>query len=258
MNTDTVAPAGALPGKRGAVLYRMALPEHTCPFGIKALDLLRRHGYQVEDRLLRTRAEVDAFKAEHSVKTTPQVWIEGQRVGGHDDLRRHLGLGVIDPKAPTYAPVLAIFGMAAALAAAVSWGLRAGAMSPIVLALGLATALLALQKLRDVESFTTGFLGYDLLAQRVPRYAYVYPWAEALVGLLMIAGVWPWLWVPVALVIGGIGAVSVIKAVYIEGRDLRCACVGGHSNVPLGFVSLLENLVMVAMGLGMGVWMVLA
>jgi len=43
----------------------------------------------------------------------------------------------------------------------------------------------------------------------------------------------------------------VIKAVYIDKRELKCACVGGSSNVPLGFVSLTENLMM----LGMGLWM---
>jgi len=60
--------------------------------------------------------------------------------------------------------------------------------------------------------------------------------------------------VPVALVIGTIGAVSVIKAVYIDKRELKCACVGGDSNVPLGFLSLTENVMMVVMAL----WMVAA
>ncbi|CTQ34530.1 MauE/DoxX family redox-associated membrane protein [Jannaschia rubra] len=247
---------------RQAVIHRMFMPEHVCPSGLKALDLLERHGFAVDDHPLRTRAETDAFKAEHGVKTTPQVWIDGERIGGHDDLRRHLGLAVHDPKALTYKPVIAIFGMAAALALAVAWGMATsmgGGPSSLITAhtlqlfLGFATALLSLQKLRDVEGFANGFLGYDLLAQRVPRYAYVYPWAEALVGLLMVAGALLWLWAPIALVIGGIGAVSVFKAVYLDRRDLKCACVGGQSNVPLGFVSLTENLTMI----GMAVWMVL-
>jgi len=57
--------------------------------------------------------------------------------------------------------------------------------------------------------------------------------------------------IPVALTIGTIGAVSVCKAVYVDRRELKCACVGGDSNVPLGFVSLTENLFMI----GMAVWM---
>jgi hypothetical protein len=67
----------------------------------------------------------------------------------------------------------------------------------------------------------------------------------------MAAGVLNWLSVPVALLIGSEGAISVFKAVYIDKRELKCACVGGSSNVPLGFVSLTENLMMVAMALWM-------
>lgn len=60
-----------------------------------------------------------------------------------------------------------------------------------------------------------------------------------------------WLSVPIALVIGGIAAVSVIKTVYIDRRELKRACGGGASRVPLGFVSLTENVMMVAMALWM-------
>ena len=67
----------------------------------------------------------------------------------------------------------------------------------------------------------------------------------------MVAGALNWLSIPVALFIGAIGAVSVIKAVYIDKREIKCACVGGDSNVPLGFVSLTENVMMVAMALWM-------
>ena len=111
--------------------------------------------------------------------------------------------------------------------------------------------VLALLKLQNVESFATMFLGYDLLAQRWVPYAYLYLFAEGLAGVLMIAGALTWLPVPVALFIGTVGAASVFKAVYIDRRELKCACVGGNSNVPLGFVSLTENLMMV----GMAVWM---
>jgi hypothetical protein len=96
------------------------------------------------------------------------------------------------------------------------------------------------------------FLNYDLLAQRWVRYGYVYPFAEAGAGVLMLAGALTWLSVPVALVIGTIGMVSVFKAVYIDKRELKCACVGGGSSVPLGFISLTENVMMVAMALWMG------
>ncbi len=75
---------------RSATVYRMVLPDHTCPFGVKAKQMLEQHGFNVDDRLLRSRDEVDAFQAQHNVQTTPQVFIAGKRIGGSDDLERHL------------------------------------------------------------------------------------------------------------------------------------------------------------------------
>jgi len=89
------------------------------------------------------------------------------------------------------------------------------------------------------------------LARAWLPYATVYAWAEAGAGVLMLSGQLVWLASAIALFIGGVGAVSVIKAVYIEKRELTCACVGGGSNVPLGFVSLLENVTMIAMAFWM-------
>ena len=82
---------------RRAVLYRMVMPGHTCPYGLKARDLLRRSGYSVEDHYLATRDETEAFKAMHGVATTPQVFIGGKRGGSYDDLRRFLGTRGADP-----------------------------------------------------------------------------------------------------------------------------------------------------------------
>jgi glutaredoxin len=238
---------------RTAVLYRMVTPEHTCPFGLQARDLLQRKGFAVEDHPLRSRAETDAFKAQHDVKTTPQTFINGERIGGYDDLRRHFGLTVRDPKALTYAPVIALFGVAALMATAAAHTMAEGAASwrSLQFFIAFSMSLLALMKLRDVDSFARMFLNYDLLAQRWVRYAKLYPFLELVAGVLMIAGVLNWISIPLALFIGGIGAISVFKAVYIDKRDLKCACVGGDSNVPLGFVSLTENLMMV----GMAGWM---
>jgi hypothetical protein len=130
-----------------------------------------------------------------------------------------------------------------------------GVIAPIAAAerfIAVSMCLLAMLKLQDVEKFSSMFLNYDLLARRWVPYAYAYPFLEAAAGVLMLGHLFTWLSVPIALVIGTIGAVSVFKAVYVERRELKCACVGGSSNVPLGFVSLTENVMMVAMALWMG------
>ena len=140
------------------------MPGHTCPYGIKTLDLLDRQGFDVDDVHLETEEETTAFREKWNVETTPQTFVNGELVGTLD----------------------------------------------------------------------------------------VYPYAETGAGILMIAAVLNWVSVTVALFIGSFGAASVVKAVYIDKRELKCACVGGSSNVPLGFVSFTENAAMVAMAIWMG------
>ena len=240
--------------QKTAQLYRMAMPGHLCPFGLKSKDLLEREGFEVEDHLLETHDETERFKQRHEVETTPQAWIDNERIGGYDALRKYFGRPLRAEGETTYTPVIAIFGVAFLMALAVGWAALGTVLSVRVLEwfIAISMTLLGIQKLQDVEGFSTMFLNYDLLARRWVRYGYLYPFAETLAGVLMIAGALTWLSAPLALFIGTVGAVSVFKAVYVDKRELKCACVGGGSNVPLGFVSLTENLMMIAMGIWMG------
>ena len=73
-----------------ATLVRMVLPDHTCPFGVRAKTLLEGNGFEVDDRILASREEVEAFKADHGVDTTPQIFILGECIGGCDALEQYL------------------------------------------------------------------------------------------------------------------------------------------------------------------------
>nr|WP_137678479.1 MauE/DoxX family redox-associated membrane protein [Parerythrobacter lutipelagi] len=238
---------------KSAKLYRMKMDKHVCPYGIKSKWLLERQGYSVDDHPLTTREETDAFKAEHGVSTTPQTFIEGERIGGYTDLRAHFGNPVRDPDATSYKPVLAVFAVGLAIALSLS---QFTYETPFTIRtiewfIAFSMAMLAMLKLQDVEKFSSMFVGYDLLGKRFVPYAYAYPFLEALAAVLMAGRVLPWISIPVALTIGTIGAVSVFYAVYVQKREIKCACVGGSASVPLGFVSLSENLAMI----GMAAWM---
>lgn len=237
----------------------MVMPGHTCPYGLKSLHLLKKHGYSVQDNHLTTREETDAFKAEYNVETTPQAFIGDERIGGYTELRKHFGQKVLESGDTTYKPVVAIFAVGFLLAIAVgvltNWSMGYVMVLPHFISITM--VLLALMKLRDVEGFSTMFLNYDVLAKRWVPYGYIYPYAELTAGLLMFAGVLSIVSIPLALFIGGIGAWSVFKAVYLEKRELKCACVGGDTNVPLGFVSLTENLMMLGMAVWMGVMLIM-
>ncbi|MDO6474015.1 glutaredoxin domain-containing protein [Alteromonas sp. 1_MG-2023] len=230
-----------------AQLYRMVTDKHICPFGLRSKDLLEREGFHIEDHKLTSREETDKFKQKHDVKTTPQTFIDGLRIGGYDDLQAYFGKGDTPQSGTTYTPVLVIFAVALLLAFAVQSLLMTHFFSvrTLMLFIAFSMTLLAVQKLRDLFSFTNSFITYDLLAMKHLRYAYLYPFLEAFAGIGMIAMLPVWLIAPISLFIGSVGAVSVYKAVYVDKRELKCACVGGDSNVPLGFVSLSENLFMI-------------
>ncbi|MDO6569024.1 glutaredoxin domain-containing protein [Alteromonas sp. 1_MG-2023] len=233
---------------KSAILYRMVTDNHICPFGLRSKDLLERKGYEVDDRPLTSREETDAFKAKHDVETTPQAFINNERIGGYDELRTYFGKGEAGQTGTTYTPVIAIFSVAALLALAFQYTVAGAYFSlrTLMLFIAFSMSLLAVQKLKDLFSFTNSFITYDLLAMKWVRYGYIYPFVEAYAGIGMVAQLPALVVAPFSLFIGTVGAVSVIKAVYIDKRELKCACVGGDSNVPLGFVSLTENLFMIA------------
>ena len=54
--------------------------------------MLEESGIPFEDKILASRDEVDAFKDEYGVDTTPQVFVDGERIGGSDELERYLEL----------------------------------------------------------------------------------------------------------------------------------------------------------------------
>lgn len=233
--------------EKHATLYRMVMPDHICPFGLKSRALLKRKGYSIDDHKLRSREDVEAVKKEFQVDTTPQTFIGDKRIGGYDEVREYFSLGPEKKEGTTYTPVVAIFLSALLMALALTWNTAGTVLSITVLEWFVAISMcaLAIQKLRDLTAFSNQFIVYDLLAMRYVRYAYVYPYAELYAGVGMLASLPAWWVSPVALFIGVVGATSVFKAVYVDKRELRCACVGGNSDVPLGVISLTENLFMI-------------
>ena len=240
--------------QKTATLYRTVMPDHICPHGLRSRDLLKRQGFKVNDQQLKNREEIDALKILHNVSTVPQAFIDEKHIGGFDDLLEYFGQIKKPTEALAYQPIVILFSIGLLLAIAITW-LQFGATltgKTIEWFISISMVLLGLQKLMDLERFSTMFLTYDLLAQRWIRYSYIYPFVEVGAGLMMLVGLLNWVSAPAALFVATIGAVSVFKAVYIDKRNLKCACVGGDSNVPLGFISLTENLMMI----GMAIWMI--
>lgn len=151
-----------------AILYRMVMEHHVCPYGLKAKDLLRRKSYEIEDNWLTNREQVDEFKNKYNVNTTPQIFINDERIGGYDDLRRYFGKKTGDSKEKSYRPVIALFTITALMAIAVSYASFDNSFTLHTLGwfIAFSMSVLALLKLQNIERFSTMFLNYDLLAKR--------------------------------------------------------------------------------------------
>jgi glutaredoxin len=52
--------------------------------------MLEDAGFTVEERLLTSREQVDRFKEEHGLDTTPLIFIGDEEIGGSEELARYL------------------------------------------------------------------------------------------------------------------------------------------------------------------------
>ena len=73
-----------------ATLHRMVLPDHVCPFGVRAKQMLEEAGYQVDDQQLTSREQVNAFLAKEGLTTTPVTFLDGQRYPTSEALEEFL------------------------------------------------------------------------------------------------------------------------------------------------------------------------
>ena len=211
-----------------------------CSFGDKAVKLLKDKNIDFADHIIEKPEEISELKDQFKVNTTPQVFLNGERVGGYDELAKKFGEQPMEET--SYVPVVAVFSVALLLTLSTGFGVM-GFM-------GFSLCLLAMLKLMNIESFVDGFIKYDLIAQTRRAYGKLYPFLELGIGLSFLSGALINLGALLAIGMGFAGGYSIYKAIYIEKRDLNCACIGGGSKAPLGVVSISENAIMVLMGIG--------
>jgi hypothetical protein len=101
-------------------------------------------------------------------------------------------------------------------------------------------------KLLDLRAFADAYSSYDVVAARWPLYGYVYPFIELALGVAFLTHVAPLTTNAVTLVVMGVSAVGVVKALAAR-RKIQCACLGTVFNLPMSRVTLVEDGLMIAM-----------
>ena len=106
-------------------------------------------------------------------------------------------------------------------------------------------------KMLDLAGFASSYRMYDLLAKRLPAYAYIYPFIELGLGTSYLLAYRPMLINMmlvnmVTLIVMTFSSIGVILAV-MNKQKIRCACLGTGFNLPMTTVTIIEDLLMAAM-----------
>ena len=106
--------------------------------------------------------------------------------------------------------------------------------------------MLSARKIRSFIFLLLPFSKYDIFAKKIPMFAVSYPFIELLLGvafltqtLLIVANILTLIF----MVSQSIGVIKVLQSK----QEIQCACLGTSINLPISYLTLLENIVMVLM-----------
>jgi copper chaperone CopZ len=153
-----------------------------------------------------------------------------------------------------YYPLLLIVGFITVVSSLTSFHLRIYEMKHFELRMFLHNFMtgfflvFSFFKLLDVKAFAESFQMYDLLAAKLPIYGKIYPFIELTLGLLCLIHFQEKYVYIADIVIMSFGALGVIQSV-VDKRKIKCACLGTVFNLPMSTVTIIENSVMVVIGI---------
>ena len=105
-------------------------------------------------------------------------------------------------------------------------------------------------KFLDLKGFASSYAMYDLLAKRVKVYGFVYPFVELALGIAFLTNFEPQITYTTTIIVMGFSSLGVIQSV-LDKKKIRCACLGAFFKLPMSTVTIIEDLLMVAMAVFM-------
>lgn len=101
-------------------------------------------------------------------------------------------------------------------------------------------------KFLDLKGFSESYSTYDLLAKKVNIYGYIYPFIELALGIAYLISFNPFITNLVTIIVMGFSSIGVIQSV-LDKKKIKCACLGSVFNLPMSTITIIEDLLMVAM-----------
>lgn len=101
-------------------------------------------------------------------------------------------------------------------------------------------------KMLNLKGFAESYVMYDVLAKRLPIWAYLYAFIELGLGLAFLSNFQPILTNWLTLIVMTISIIGVLQSV-LNKKKIQCACLGPVFNLPMSTVTIIEDALMIAM-----------
>ncbi len=101
-------------------------------------------------------------------------------------------------------------------------------------------------KLLDLQGFAESYSMYDVIAMKINFYGFIYPFIELTLGMAYLIQFNPAFTNAATVVVMGVSSIGVMKSV-MNKQKIQCACLGSVFNLPMSTITIIEDLLMVAM-----------
>lgn len=103
-------------------------------------------------------------------------------------------------------------------------------------------------KFLDLKGFSLGFANYDPIAKTIRGYGRLYPFIELTLGLMFVAEIGLFAANLITITVLSVTTVGVVNKITAK-NQIRCACLGAGFDLPLSWVTVAENVMMILMAI---------
>ncbi len=102
-------------------------------------------------------------------------------------------------------------------------------------------------KMLDLNGFADSYAMYDIIAKKIKAWGFIYAFIELFLGVAYAANLFPGAVNFITVAIMSVSLIGVLQSV-LDKRKIRCACLGAVFNLPMSTVTIIEDALMIAMG----------
>jgi hypothetical protein len=101
-------------------------------------------------------------------------------------------------------------------------------------------------KLLNLQGFAESYAMYDVVAKNWQGWGYVYAFIELALGIAFLTGFYPLITNGVTFLVMAVSIIGVLQSV-LNKRKIKCACLGAVFNLPMSTITIIEDVLMIAM-----------